>query len=100
EVPVAVASPAPQAPPPSAGALPESPLGTAATAEDAAITVEVRRRLEGAAPARRIQVSTRRGVVTLSGAVDTEQEKSEALEAARKTPGVSRVEDRLVVLVS
>lgn len=93
-------APAAQEAPAIVGTAPASPLGTAASAEDEAITVEVRRKLEGAAPGRRIQVSTRQGVVTLSGAVDTEQEKSEAIEAARKTPGVSRVEDRLVVLVS
>jgi hyperosmotically inducible periplasmic protein len=100
EAPSPGAPPAPEALAPVVGAAPDSPLGDGASAEDAAITVEVRRKLESAAPGRRIQVSTRHGVVTLSGAVDTEQEKSEAIESARKTPGVSRVEDRLVVLVS
>jgi osmotically-inducible protein OsmY len=32
--------------------------------------------------------------------VDTELEKSQALEAARTVPGVERVEDRLLVLRS
>ena len=79
---------------------PDSPVGAPATAEDEAITLEVRRKIEGAAPGRRIQVTTRNRVVTLSGAVDTEQQKVDALDAARNTPGVERVEDRLVVLVS
>ena len=98
---------APGAPPPSQEAPPEpgrvapdSPVGAPATAEDEAITLEVRRKIEGAAPGRRIQVTTRNRVVTLSGAVDTEQQKTEVLDAARHTPGVERVEDRLVVLVS
>jgi hyperosmotically inducible periplasmic protein len=99
EAPATAPSHAPEAAPPVAGTITESPLGTPATAEDEAITAEVRRKLEGAS-SRRIQVSTRGGVVTLSGAVDTEQEKSQAIEAARQTPGVSRVEDRIVVLVS
>jgi hypothetical protein len=90
-----------QEPPPAPGRVaPESPVGAPATAEDEAITLEVRRKIEGAAPGRRIQVSTRNRVVTLSGAVDTEQQKTEALDAARHTPGVERVEDRLVVLTS
>jgi len=91
----------PQEAPPMPGRVaPDSPVGAPATAEDEAITLEVRRKIEGAAPGRRIQVTTRNRVVTLSGAVDTEQQKTDALEAARNTPGVERVEDRLVVLVS
>ncbi len=90
-----------QEPPPAPGRVaPESPVGAPATAEDEAITLEVRRKIEGAAPGRRIQVTTRNRVVTLSGAVDTEQQKAEVLDAVRRTPGVERVEDRLVVLVS
>jgi len=66
--------------------------------EDAAITARVREAL--AEVSRRVQVMTRAGVVTLSGAVDTEWEKSEALRVARETKGVSRVEDRVIVLTS
>jgi hypothetical protein len=89
-----------EAPPAPGRVAPDSPVGAPATAEDEAITLEVRRKIEGAAPGRRIQVTTRNRVVTLSGAVDTEQQKTEVLDAARQTPGVERVEDRLVVLVS
>jgi hypothetical protein len=95
-----VPSPGQEAPPMPGRAAPDSPVGAPATAEDEAITLEVRRKIEGAAPGRRIQVTTRNRVVTLSGAVDTEQQKADALDAARNTPGVERVEDRLVVLVS
>jgi len=66
--------------------------------EDAAITARVRDRL--GETGHRVQVMTRAGVVILSGAVDTEWEKSEALRLARQTKGVSRVEDRLIVLES
>lgn len=42
-------------------------------------------------------VTTRAAVVTLSGAVPTTQLRRRAEEAARKTPGVSGVENRLEV---
>jgi osmotically-inducible protein OsmY len=82
-----------------AGSLPDSPfpLGPAGK-EDAAITARVRESL--AEVGGRVQVMTRGGVVVLSGAVDTEYEKTEALRLARETRGVSRVEDRIVVLQS
>ena len=46
---------------------------------------------------RRINVSTSSGVVTLSGEVGDEAERSEALLLARTTDGVKRVEDSLTV---
>jgi hyperosmotically inducible protein len=66
--------------------------------EDAAITARVRAAL--AEVSRGIQVLTRSGVVTLSGAVDTELEREQALRTARATEGVERVEDRIVLLQS
>ncbi len=66
--------------------------------EDAAISVDVHARVEEAVPSGRVQVTTRRGVVTLSGVVDTDLERAQALEAARRAAGVARVEDRLLVL--
>ena len=83
--------------PPAAPAL---DLPVAMSQEDAAISVGVRARVEEVAPSGRIQVATRRGVVTLSGVVDTELERSQALRAARGVPGVERVEDRILVLRS
>jgi osmotically-inducible protein OsmY len=68
------------------------------SAEDAAVTARVRSALVETSG--RVQVRTRSGVVTLSGVVDTELEREQALRAARSTRGVARVDDRLVVLQS
>jgi len=78
-------------------AVPGSPalLGPA-DGEDRAITARVREALVDLGG--RVQVLTRSGVVTLSGAVDTELEKSEAIRVVRGTRGVAGVEDRLIVL--
>jgi osmotically-inducible protein OsmY len=46
---------------------------------------------------RDIDVTTTNGVVTLSGRVDSDQEKQQALAIARGTDGVAHIEDRLVV---
>ncbi len=46
---------------------------------------------------RDLDVSTVNGVVTLSGRVETEQQKALALSIARSTDGVTRVEDRVAV---
>ena len=70
----------------------------AETPEDAAISARVRAALVEASP--RLQVTTRSGVVTLSGAVDNELERDQAVRLARSTGGVARVEDRIVVLQS
>lgn len=47
--------------------------------------------------ARYINVSTREGVVTLKGRVDSERAREQALNIARYTDGVTRVEDQLTV---
>ena len=47
--------------------------------------------------ARRIDVTTNNGVVTLTGTVSSPQEQQKAVEIARSTEGVRRVEDRLQV---
>ena len=46
---------------------------------------------------RRIDVTTNNGVVSLSGTVESEAERQKALQIARNTEGVRRVEDRLGV---
>lgn len=46
---------------------------------------------------RRIDVTTNNGVVSLSGTVESEAERQKALQIARNTEGVRRVEDRLQV---
>ena len=47
--------------------------------------------------ARHINVSTRSGVVTLTGFVDGPAQREEAVQIARNTDGVVRVEDRLAI---
>ncbi len=47
--------------------------------------------------ARRIDVTTKNGVVTLEGRVDTEEARRQAVQIARNTDGVVRVDDRLSV---
>ena len=47
--------------------------------------------------ARRLNVSSSNGVVTLSGEVGDEAERAQALQLARSTEGVTRVEDSLTV---
>jgi osmotically-inducible protein OsmY len=47
---------------------------------------------------RRIDVTSNNGVVTLNGTVTSEQEHQKAIEIARTTEGVRRVEDRLQVM--
>lgn len=85
---------------PTAG-LGEPPVDTGAgeAGRDAGITTQIKTKLL-AAPyvgGLRIDVDTRDGVVTLTGTVYSQAEKSQALEIARKTEGVMRVNDRLTV---
>ena len=67
--------------------------------DDVAITSEVKAKLIGDSQvsARKIDVDTKDGVVTLKGTVSSEQEKDKALQIARNTKGVQRVEDQLMV---
>ena len=82
-----------------AATLPDSPVPIGPTdADDAAVTARVRAAFVELGHS--VQVLTRAGVVTLSGVVDTELEKSQALRIARATQGVARVEDRLIVLAT
>jgi len=47
---------------------------------------------------RRIDVTTNNGVVTLTGKVESNSERQQALQLARETEGVRRVEDRLQIV--
>jgi osmotically-inducible protein OsmY len=53
--------------------------------------------LDDTVPARTINVSTRDHVVTVSGHVRTEAERTRALQLARETAGVTRVVDHLTL---
>lgn len=54
--------------------------------------------LDKGVQARNIDVDTRDGVVTLTGAVGSNEERARAVEIASRTPGVKRVVDRLKVV--
>lgn len=66
---------------------------------DAGITASIQSRyfLDSNIKARRIEVDTRGGVVTLRGEVVSDDERAQALILARTTEGVARVEDGLTV---
>lgn len=49
---------------------------------------------------RAIDVTTNNGIVTLTGEVESNSERQQALQLARETEGVKRVEDRLQIVAS
>jgi osmotically-inducible protein OsmY len=70
-------------------------------AADRRTTAEVRRRIAAdetmSAQARHVNVTTREGVVTLRGPIDSAEERTTLASLAESVPGVRRVEDRLQV---
>jgi osmotically-inducible protein OsmY len=66
---------------------------------DGALTAKIKSKmaLDDTVPARTINVSTRDHVVTVSGHVRTEAERTRALQLARETAGVTRVVDHLTL---
>ena len=71
----------------------------ACSASDPGITTAVKSKLttDDTVKAYQIDVDTQGGVVTLTGAVETQAAKDRAVQLARETDGVTRVEDRLSV---
>ncbi|MGE3624548.1 MAG: BON domain-containing protein [Bdellovibrionales bacterium] len=67
--------------------------------EDAAITARVKAALffHSDIKATRVIVKTRKGAVRLSGDVDSRNQQSEAVHAARQVAGVKSVNDNLTV---
>ncbi|MEC4723184.1 BON domain-containing protein [Noviherbaspirillum sp. CPCC 100848] len=71
---------------------------TGQTLDDAAITARVKTEVakaSGITDAAMINVDTYRGVVSLAGFVDSEQQRNTAAKAAMEVPGVSRVVNNL-----
>ena len=66
---------------------------------DGALTAKIKSKmaLDDSVQARRIDVSTSHGVVTVSGKVRTQAEHDRAVQLARETNGVTRVIDHLTV---
>jgi hyperosmotically inducible periplasmic protein len=69
------------------------------SASDPGITTAVKSKLaaDDTVNASAIDVDTQGGVVTLTGTVDTQMAKERAVQLARETDGVTRVDDRLTV---
>jgi osmotically-inducible protein OsmY len=67
--------------------------------DDSRVTSSVQSKffLDNTIKMRRIEVSTRQGVVTLRGEIASDNERAQALLLARTTEGVDRVEDNLTV---
>lgn len=95
-----------EATPPSPTAA-EPPVVPAArdvseTASDQVVTEQIRRRFredfEVARVAVDVGITTVRGVVTLTGRVETDRQRAVMAAHARATEGVSRVDDQIVVL--
>src|SRR5688500_2784262 len=71
----------------------------ACSASDPGITTAVKSKLttDDTVKAYQIDVDTQGGVVTLTGAVENQAAKDRAVQLARETDSVTRVEDRLTV---
>lgn len=74
-------------------------VAAACSASDPGVTTAVKSKLaaDDTVKAYQIDVDTKGGVVTLSGAVETQAAKDRAIQLARETDGVSSVDDRLTV---
>ena len=70
-----------------------------ALAADAALTAKIKSKmaLDDTVQASNIDVSTTKGVVTVSGSVRSQAERQRALQLAKETNGVREVVDRLVL---
>ena len=73
--------------------------GSRQSTDDASITSTINTRFvrDDLVRAVDIQVETRQGVVTLTGKVDSPEASLRAVQLARSTPGVRRVDSRLTV---
>ena len=84
----------------SACAPTQTSRGTGEVIDDAAITTRVNTEIaktSGLGVAMAINVTTFRGVVSLSGFVDTPKQKNAAAEVAASVPGVARVDNNLEI---
>lgn len=80
---------------------PQGLVGGSPIPNDVALVREIRAKIIDStmfsADAQNVDVSAENGVVTLSGSVETEQEKAAIVAIARDAPGVARVRERLEV---
>ena len=89
----------PEASPTTGVGIPPAEPAPGELRTDAGITTEVKAKLlaDTNVGGLKIDVDTRDRIVTLTGTVRTEAEKSKALEIARQVKGVTNVVDRLTV---
>jgi osmotically-inducible protein OsmY len=75
----------------------ETPVERAHVYTDASVTADIKARLDASQLLRHadVDISTDAGVVTLVGVVPSEFAKARAIELAKSTPGVVRVNDML-----
>lgn len=81
----------------------QSQRGTAEVSDDAALTAKVKTAIAtdvGARAASSINVETYRGVVELSGFVDSQEMANRALAAAKKVSGIKTLKNDLRVKAS
>ncbi len=74
--------------------------GTGQVLDDVAVTAKVKTEIaqtQGLGEAAQINVDTYRGVVSLAGFVNSEQQARIAVQAARRVPGVEEVRNNLQV---
>ena len=74
--------------------------GTGEVVDDASLTARVKTEIagtQGLGEAASINVDTYRGVVSLAGFVDTQEQAAKAVEVAQKVPGVTSVKNNLQV---
>lgn len=78
-----------------------TPMDQGESEGDRTITQHIRKALVGndslSTNARNVKIITQDGVVTLRGPVESDQERTTIVAAARSAPGVSRIEDELQV---
>ena len=67
--------------------------------DDATLTSKIKAKmvLDDSVKARKIDVTTDKSVVTLSGTVESQMEHDRAMALARETAGVTKVNDQLVI---
>ena len=75
----------------------DTPVERTQVYTDASVTADIKERLDASQLLRHadVDISTASGVVTLVGVVPSEFAKSRAIELAKSTPGVVRVNDML-----
>jgi hyperosmotically inducible protein len=86
----------------AAGGAPAQAYAPQPAVPDQSITADIHAKLQNIKLLRNAQVTiaTKDGVVTLAGTVASDFARDQALDAARSTPGVMRIDDQLRLDIS